>query len=82
MLDMSGGRGGSVSLVDTANLRRYLVVHDSSGEPLGPKPAVVRTANNSPLSAAFTFAAPPTEVKKIDIYLDDRIIFDDADITS
>ncbi|EIV94999.1 hypothetical protein [Frankia sp. QA3] len=82
LLDMAGGRGGSVSLVDTENLRRYLVVRDSRNEPLGPNPAVIRTVNDSPLNATFTFAAPPAEVKKIDVYLDDQIIFDEVEIAS
>ncbi|CAJ58765.1 hypothetical protein; putative signal peptide [Frankia alni ACN14a] len=82
LLDMAGGRGGSVSLVDTENLRRYLVVRDSHNEPLGPIPGVVRTANDRPLNLTFTFAAPPAEVKKIDVYLDDQIVFDGADIAS
>ncbi|WP_242418833.1 hypothetical protein, partial [Frankia sp. CpI1-P] len=82
LLDMAGGRGASVSLVDTEHLRRYLVVRDSHNEPLGPNPVLARTANDSPLAATFTFAAPPAEVKKIDVYLDDQIVFDGVDVAS
>ena len=81
LFDMFGRNVAEVTLVDSVNLLRYLVVEDSRGLELGPFPATVETLNNEPVSASYTFAAPPADVESVDVYVDDRRIFDDVDVT-
>jgi hypothetical protein len=81
LFEMFGRNVAEVTLVDSVNLRRYLVVEDSRGVDLGPFPATVETRNNVPVSAVYTFAAPPAGVETVDVYVDDRRVFDDVVVT-
>ncbi|OAA23145.1 hypothetical protein UG55_104011 [Frankia sp. EI5c] len=81
LYEMAGRRDAAVSLVDTANLLRYTVVKDSDGAALGAAAGTTRTRNNVAVPASFAFAAPPPEVTAVDVYLNDRLIVDDAPIT-
>ncbi|WP_347176904.1 hypothetical protein [Parafrankia sp. EAN1pec] len=81
LYDMAGRRDAAVTLVDSVNLRRYTVVRDSAGVALGAASGTTRTRNNVPVTGSFTFAAPPADVTTVDVYLNDRVIVDDAAIT-
>ncbi|WP_230203111.1 hypothetical protein [Parafrankia discariae] len=81
LYDMAGKRDAAVTLVDALNLRRYTVVRDSAGVALGAASGTTRTRNNVPVAGSFTFAAPPADVTTVDVYLNDRVIVDDAAIT-
>jgi hypothetical protein len=78
---MFGQHSPGVTLLDTADLKRYVVVRDSAGVGLEAAAATTRTRNNVPVSASYTFAAPPAGLSSIDVYVDDRLVFDDAAIT-
>lgn len=55
-----------VTLVDPVNLKRYLVVKDSSGKMLG---AGNESYNiDQPNTLSYTFAAPPEDVETLDVY--------------
>lgn len=58
-----------VSLIDPVGLKRYLVVQDSSGTPLGSNANTTQAANGAPVTAYYTFPAPPASVTKIDVAL-------------
>ncbi|WP_230204976.1 hypothetical protein [Parafrankia elaeagni] len=81
LYEMAGRRDAAVTLVDTTNLLRYSVVQDSGGAALGAAAGTVRTRNNVAVSASYMFAAPPPDVTSVDVYLNDRLIVDDAPIT-
>lgn len=81
LYEMAGRRDAAVTLVDTTNLLRYSVVQDSGGAALGAAAGTLRTRNNVAVSASYMFAAPPPDVTSVDIYLNDRLIVDDAPIT-
>ncbi|OHV38416.1 hypothetical protein CC117_15655 [Parafrankia colletiae] len=81
LYEMAGRRDAAVTLVDTTNLLRYSVVQDSGGAALGAAAGTLRTRNNVAVSASYMFAAPPPDVTSVDVYLNDRLIVDDAPIT-
>jgi hypothetical protein len=78
---MFGRHSPSLTLVDTVNLKRYVLVRDSKGAELGAQAVTTQTRNNVPARASYTFAAPPAGVRTLDVYADDRMLFDDAEIT-
>lgn len=48
-------------------LKRYLVVKDSGGVPLGSSDINVRMVNGQQALARYTFAPPPAGVSTIDV---------------
>ncbi|GAA2603804.1 hypothetical protein SMC26_03830 [Actinomadura fulvescens] len=67
------------SLLDTVNLKRYVVVKDSGGSQLGP--GIHDDLNNdAPNTLTFTFAAPPENVKAVDVQIGKFPIFRDVPI--
>ncbi|WP_242606151.1 hypothetical protein [Frankia sp. Cppng1_Ct_nod] len=76
VFDMFGQHNPAVTLVDSTNLKRYVVVQDSRSVELGASGLRTKTVNNTPASASYTFAAPPTDVRTVDVYADDRLLFD------
>jgi hypothetical protein len=68
-LNMVFGGIPSVSLVDPVNLKRYVVVKDSTGKELGAVNAAV--AVQGPTTLNYTFAAPPENVAAIDVQFGD-----------
>ncbi|GAB2855816.1 hypothetical protein GCM10022221_64240 [Actinocorallia aurea] len=55
-----------VTLVDPVNLKRYLVVKDSSGKMLGAGNEAYNI--DQPNTLSYTFAAPPEDVTTLDVY--------------
>ncbi|MBE1534181.1 hypothetical protein [Actinomadura algeriensis] len=56
-----------VALIDSVNLKRYVVVRDSSNSELQSNLTYSSTENGQPAALQFTFAAPPESVRKIDV---------------
>lgn len=67
------------SLLDTVNLKRYVVVKDSAGNTLGPD-LHGDLNNNAANTLNFTFAAPPDNVKAVDVQIGKFPIFRDVPI--
>ncbi len=80
VFDMFAAHSPAMTLVDSVNLRRYFVVQDSHNLELGANGPRTKTVNNTPVSASYTFAAPPVDVRTVDVYADDRLLFDDAPV--
>ncbi|WP_131768905.1 hypothetical protein [Candidatus Protofrankia californiensis] len=80
VFDMFGAHSPAVALVDSVNLKRYVVVQDSRNIELGASGPRTKTVNNTPVSASYTFAAPPADVRTLDVYADDRLLFDDVPV--
>jgi hypothetical protein len=78
--EMFGRHSPSITLVDTINLKRYVLVRDSKGGELGAQATTTQTRNNVPARASYTFAAPSAGVRTLDVYADDRMLFDNAEI--
>ncbi|MEV0406107.1 hypothetical protein [Actinoallomurus sp. NPDC050550] len=66
---LNGGTSLGVFLIDTENLKRYLVVKDSSGKDLQTDYVTTNLANDQPGQLSFTFAAPPKGVDRIDVQI-------------
>jgi len=67
-----------VSLVDPVNLKRYLVVKDSEGNPLGAGNVHYGLGKANTLN--YTFAAPPENVRSVDVHFGDFPPFRDVPI--
>lgn len=63
--ELNGSQGPDVALIDTVNLKRYVVVKDSSGQELQPNYITTRLANERPNVQTYFFAAPP--VRNVDL---------------
>ncbi len=81
VFDMFAAHSPAIALVDSTNLKRYVVVQDSRNTELGASGPRTKTVNNTPVSASYTFAAPPEDVRTVDVYADDRLLFDDAPVS-
>ncbi|WP_433467361.1 hypothetical protein [Spirillospora sp. CA-128828] len=66
---LNGRNGLNTSLIDPVNLKRYVVVKDSSGKELQTDEIFTQMTNDQPTSSFYTFAAPPDSVKSIDVQL-------------
>lgn len=66
---LNGERGLDTSLIDPVNLKRYVVVSDSANKRLETDDVLTHLSNNQPGHLYFTFAAPPENVKSIDVQL-------------
>ncbi|HEY7485551.1 MAG TPA: hypothetical protein VH912_13895 [Streptosporangiaceae bacterium] len=65
--ELNGNTDPDVSLIDTINLKRYVVVKDSSGKQLQPDYIYVHLRNGQPNVQTYTFAAPPAGVRAVDV---------------
>jgi len=65
-----------MTLLDTKNLKRYVKVEDSDGNELGT--SRLNLPNDKPQTTQDTFAAPPPEVKTIDVYENNKLLFSDV----
>ncbi|GAA3220079.1 hypothetical protein GCM10010468_44450 [Actinocorallia longicatena] len=74
-----GSRDPSAWLLDPVNLKRYNVVKDSGGGTL--QTGTVDLAVDRPVTLNYTFAAPPEEVKTIDVQFGDLSPFRNVPIS-
>jgi hypothetical protein len=65
--ELNGNSDPQVSLIDTVNLKRYVVVKDSSGKQLQPDYIFVRLRNGQPNVQTYMFAALPEGVRTVDL---------------
>ncbi|URM95728.1 hypothetical protein LUW76_16090 [Actinomadura madurae] len=66
---LNGDHGLGTSLIDPVNLKRYVVVKDSSGKELETDDIFTHMTNDQVTPFYFTFAAPPENVKTIDVQI-------------
>ena len=66
---LNGDRGLGTSLIDPVNLKRYVVVKDSGGKELETDDIFTKMTNDQATPFSFTFAAPPENVKSIDVQI-------------
>ncbi|PRX96999.1 hypothetical protein [Allonocardiopsis opalescens] len=60
--------GLAVSLIDTVNLNRHVVVADGNQTPLRTPPDTALEYGR-PTTLSYTFAAPPEDVTDMDVYI-------------
>lgn len=77
-----GERDLFVTLIDTVNLKRHLVVKDAGGDALGPESVITNTTLDQQLVLSYTFAAPPENVTKMDVHVGDWAPFTDVPVES
>ncbi|NDU71652.1 hypothetical protein GWI34_03280 [Actinomadura sp. DSM 109109] len=66
---LNGQHGLGTSLIDPVNLKRYVVVKDSGGKELETDDIFTRMTNGQATPFYFTFAAPPDDVKALDVQI-------------
>ncbi|MGI5203999.1 hypothetical protein ACQEU6_20775 [Spirillospora sp. CA-108201] len=66
---LNGEHGLGTALIDPVNLKRYVVVKDSSGKELATDDIFTHMTNDQATPFYFTFAAPPENVKTIDVQI-------------
>ncbi|MFA1545081.1 hypothetical protein [Actinomadura chokoriensis] len=66
---LNGEHGLGTSLIDPVNLKRYVVVKDSGGKELETDDIFVKMTNNQATPFYYTFAAPPENVKSVDLQI-------------
>ncbi|HEY8480772.1 MAG TPA: hypothetical protein VIL71_13185 [Spirillospora sp.] len=69
LYEMNGEYSIQAALIDNVNLKRYVVVEDSSTTQLQTHEINVRIPNHKTHTFTFTFAAPPESVKKVDVQI-------------
>ncbi|TDC77106.1 hypothetical protein [Actinomadura sp. 7K507] len=67
--ELNGRNGLGTSLIDPVNLKRYVVVKDSSGDELETDDIFTHIANNHTGTFSYTFAAPPENVEAVDVQI-------------
>lgn len=67
--ELNGRNGLGTSLIDPVNLKRYVVVKDSRGKELETDDIFTHIANNQTGTFTYTFAAPPENVKTVDVQI-------------
>ncbi|MFG2085529.1 MULTISPECIES: hypothetical protein [unclassified Spirillospora] len=67
--ELNGRNALGTSLIDPVNLKRYVVVKDSSGDEMETDDIFTHIANNQTGSFFFNFAAPPENVKSVDVQI-------------
>lgn len=80
LYDLNGSDPLYVTLIDPVNLRRYMVVKDSSGAELGSNVVDTEAPLDATGTAKYTFAAPPADVAKIDVSVGEWPTFRDVPI--
>ncbi|MDL4819641.1 hypothetical protein [Actinomadura opuntiae] len=66
---LNGEHGLDASLIDPVNLKRYVVVIDSAQNELESNDVTTNLPNERPTLTQHTFAAPPGNLKSIDVQL-------------
>ncbi|RSN64106.1 hypothetical protein [Actinomadura sp. WAC 06369] len=65
--DLNGNEGIDPSLIDPVNLKRYVVVKDSRGREMETDDITTDLVNGKAGALRYTFAAPPENVKALDL---------------
>ncbi|MDL4772195.1 hypothetical protein [Actinomadura xylanilytica] len=67
--NLNGGNSLGTALIDPVNLKRYVVVADSDHKKLESDDIFTHIANNQTATLAYTYAAPPENVKAVDVQI-------------
>ena len=78
--DINGEHGVEPYLVDTVNLKRHLVLKDAKGSALGSDDVYTNGSNNVPMYVSYTYAAPPPNVRTMDVYVGEWPPFRDVPV--
>ena len=65
-------------MIDAANKKKYLIVKDSEGNPLGTKLNLFSLEPGKSKAAWAKFPAPPPDTKAISIYIPGAPPFEDV----
>lgn len=79
--DLNGGNRPEAALIDTVNLKRYVVVTDAAGNQLQPDYITVKLQNEQPNVQTYYFAAPPPNVQKMDLVFGRWLPFRDVPVS-
>jgi hypothetical protein len=79
--DLNGGNRPEAALIDTVNLKRYVVVTDAAGNQLQPDYITVKLQNEQPNVQTYYFAAPPPNVRNVDLVFGRWLPFRDVPIS-
>jgi len=82
LFGLMGNQSLYVTLIDTVNLKRHLVVKDADGDALEPFSVNVQTMLDQQTVLNYTFAAPPENVTKMDVHVGDWAPFTDVPVES
>ncbi|HEU5032042.1 MAG TPA: hypothetical protein VFV01_44485 [Spirillospora sp.] len=77
---LNGERGLDASLIDPVNLKRYVVVTDSGSRRLESDDVLTNLPNGQATLTSHSFAAPPANVKGVDLQLGSWPAFRDVPI--
>lgn len=77
---LNGEHGLGTSLIDPVNLKRYIVVKDSAGKELQTDDIFINMTNDQATPFYYTFAAPPENVKAIDVQIGSWPTFHDVPV--
>ncbi|MBO2458848.1 hypothetical protein [Actinomadura violacea] len=77
---LNGEHGLGTSLIDPVNLKRYNIVKDSDGKSLGTDDIFTNMTNEQATPFYYTFAAPPENVKAIDVQIGSWPTFHDVPV--
>jgi len=80
--DILGDQSFTVTLIDTVNMKRHVVVKDSRGKELKPDDVWTETHLGQPMVLTYTFAAPPENVTKMDVHIANWAPFTDVPLES
>ncbi|WP_143590294.1 hypothetical protein [Thermoactinospora rubra] len=80
--DIVGDKSFEVTLIDTVNLKRHMVVKDSAGKELKPDDVWTNILVGQQLVMTYTFAAPPENVTSMDVHVSDWAPFRDVPVSS
>lgn len=78
--NVNGDRGVSPYLVDTVNLKRHVILKDAKGKELGSDDVYTDGLNNVPMYVSYTYAAPPPNVRAMDVYVGEWPPFRDVPV--
>lgn len=77
---LNGEHRLGTSLIDPVNLKRYLVVEDSDHGKMETDDIFTNMTNDQAAPFSFTFAAPPENVKSIDVQIGSWPMFRDIPV--
>ncbi|MEU5991587.1 hypothetical protein ABZ806_21665 [Spirillospora sp. NPDC047418] len=77
---LNGEHRLGTSLIDPVNLKRYLVVEDSDRTKMETDDIFTKMTNDQATPFSFTFAAPPENVKSLDVQIGSWPMFRDIPV--
>jgi hypothetical protein len=71
----------SAQLIDVEHLRRHLPLKDSDGEAIAGMNYAGNVSDGQPINASWVFAAPPPDVRAMDVQIGSWPIFREVPVT-